>query len=268
MPIRRSLLLFAFGTLAIVGPLACAQTTLPLTGDLPAKPLIFASASLQPTNTHQYNGVDCTADGANATGISLQNIIRDAYNEHHDQFWSGEPAWIATQHYNLSAKFDPADVNNITEAQCRIMLQTLLAERFRLVVRRETKSMPHYALAVAPGGSRMQETRTEDIRPDAENKLYCQAGLSNFKQCTMAEFAYVVSWFGPNTIVENHTGLTARYDFTLRWVQPGTATAPSSSNAAPDIFHALPEQLGLQLEPITGPIDTFIIDHIEGPSEN
>lgn len=159
-------------------------------------------------------------------------------------------------------------MNNVTEAQCRIMLQALLAERFRLVVRRETKVLPHYALVVAPGGSRMQETRTEDIKLDAENKLYCQAGLSNFKQCTMAEFAYVVSWFGPNTIVEDHTGLTALYDFTLRWAPPSPPTAPTAYNPAFDIFHALPEQLGLQLEPITDPIDTFIIDHIEKPSEN
>lgn len=77
MPIRRSLL-FAFATLTIAGPLAHTQTTLPLTSEMPAKPLIFATASLQPNPTHQYNGVDCTADGANATGISLQNIIRDA----------------------------------------------------------------------------------------------------------------------------------------------------------------------------------------------
>jgi uncharacterized protein (TIGR03435 family) len=148
-----------------------------------------------------------------------------------------------------------------------IMVQALLADRFKLAVHRETKVLPHYALVVAKGGPKMQETKAAAITRDADNRLYCRSGLSNFRQCTMAEFANIVSWFGPNATVEDHTGLTARYDFTLSWAPP--SAAPSTSpDAPPDIFTALTEQLGLKLEPIKGPVDTYVIDHVERPTEN
>jgi len=82
------------------------------------------------------------------------------------------------------------------------------------------------------------------------------------------------------TIIDK-TGLTGKYDFTLRWtpdqgagvppVSPagapaGTATAPDQSG--PDIFTAVQEQLGLKLEPVKGPVDVIVIDHIEKPAEN
>jgi uncharacterized protein (TIGR03435 family) len=77
--------------------------------------------------------------------------------------------------------------------------------------------------------------------------------------------------------VENHTGLTGNFDFTLQWTpdegrgqmpggQPGD-TAPPDANG-PSIFTALQEQLGLKLDSQKGPVDTMVIDHVEKPSEN
>lgn len=266
MPIRRVLLIAAVVSLTLPAPLTHAQATAsePAT---PSKPLVFETASIRPTKTHQYSAVSFTPDGAMATGISLQDLIRSAYNERHDFLWSGGPSWIASDYFDLAAKFDPSDFKDLTAEQGRAMLRALLADRFKLVVRRESKIMPHFALTVARGGPKMQETKAENIQRDPDNRLYCRAGLSVFKQCTMAEFAYIVSWFGTNAIVEDHTGLTGLYDFTLRWAPPSTME-PSSPDAPPDVFTALQEQLGLKLEPIKGPIDTYVIDRVERPSEN
>jgi len=66
-------------------------------------------------------------------------------------------------------------------------------------------------------------------------------------------------------VVVDQTGLTGRYEFTLRFTPPGTQPAADGS---PDFFTAIQEQLGLRLEPTRAPVDTFVIDHIERPSEN
>jgi uncharacterized protein (TIGR03435 family) len=230
-----------------------------------AKHMVFEVASIRPNPKEQYFGVVFTPDGAHAVGISLENLIRSAYNQRHDGLWSGGPSWIASEHYDLTAKFDPTQFKDVTSEQGRAMLQALLADRFRLVVRRDTKILPHYALVVAKGGPLMQETMAENIKFDGENKVYCRPGLSVFKQCSMAEFANMVSWFGAGPSVEDRTGLIARYDFTLNWAPQSAASNP---DASPDIFSAVQEQLGLKLEPIKGPVDTYVIDHVERPTEN
>jgi uncharacterized protein (TIGR03435 family) len=263
MAIRPTLLLLLAGAVAAFS--SGAQTIAPAAASA-SKPLVFEVASIRPSKTQQYNGVDFTPDGARAVGISLQNLIRSAYNERHDELWSGGNSWMASEYYDLSARFDPAQFKDINDAQRRVMLQALLADRFKLVVRRETRILPHFALTIAKGGPKMQETKAENIKADDENKTYCRAGLSNFRQCTMAEFANVVSYFGINSIVDDHTGLKGRYDFTLAWSPQSPAAA--SPDAPPDIFTAVQDQLGLKLEPIKGPVDTFAIEHVERPTEN
>ena len=223
-------------------------------------PLTFEVVSIRPAKQEQYSTVQFTPDGVRATGISLKNLIRDAFNERHDSMWSGEPAWTASAYYDISAKFDPAKIKDPTDDQRRAMLRALLADRFHLVTHTETKLMPHYQLVVAKGGPKMQETPHAAIKLDSENRLYCRAGLSTFRQCTMAEFANVVSYFGLNAVVEDKTGLTARYDFELAW--------SPNPDAGSSIFDAVRETLGLELKPIKTQLTTIVLDRIEHPSEN
>ena len=74
--------------------------------------------------------------------------------------------------------------------------------------------------------------------------------------------------------MQDRTGLTGRYDLKLDFAPLIAATAPSAESAAPapdaapDIFTAIQEQLGLKLEPARGPVQTIVVDHIEKPSEN
>jgi uncharacterized protein (TIGR03435 family) len=80
--------------------------------------------------------------------------------------------------------------------------------------------------------------------------------------------------------VVDNTGLTGKYDMTLKWAPDDNhgASAPadnhgasadvSSADSGPSIFTALQEQLGLKLEPTKGPVETIVVDHVEMPSEN
>jgi uncharacterized protein (TIGR03435 family) len=68
--------------------------------------------------------------------------------------------------------------------------------------------------------------------------------------------------------VVDKTNLTGRYTFELHWTREAISASESLNTSAPHIFTALGEELGLKLEPIKGPLDTIVIDHVEMPSEN
>ncbi len=68
--------------------------------------------------------------------------------------------------------------------------------------------------------------------------------------------------------VDDKTGLTANYDFTLKWSPDEVAQDSQNANTPPSIYTALQEQLGLKLESTKGPVDTIVVDHIDPPTEN
>ncbi len=232
-----------------------------------AKPLVFEVASVGPSKAARSYGVRFTPDGITATGVPLKYIVRSAYNQTRDQFWFGEPAWLDTAIFDIEAKFDYAEFKDPTDDQRRAMLQALLADRFKLAIHHETRDLPLYALVVAKTGPKLREAKPESYMRDDSNHVYCRAGLTNFRQCTMAEFADDAAIVGIDRIVVDKTGLIGRYDFELLYERQTTAAA-TSPGAPPDIFTAIQDQLGLKLQPIRGPVDVLVVDHIERPTEN
>jgi uncharacterized protein (TIGR03435 family) len=239
----------------------------PTSQPAPAKPLVFEVASVKENKSTQGYGVRFTPDGLSASGVALKSILQAAYNQYNDQYWSGMPAWMESARFDIQAKFDPALFQNPTDDQRRAMLQALLAERFKIVIHTETRELPEYALVVIKGGTKLRDANPGTLMRDDKNQLYCRAGLTNFRQCTMFEFARDARIVGVDRIVVDRTGLTGRYDFELNYASPGS-TAPPGADAPPDIYEALQDQLGLKLEPIRGPVPVFVVDHVERPSEN
>lgn len=94
--------------------------------------------------------------------------------------------------------------------------------------------------------------------------------------CTMTRFANTLGGFGQFDLgrkVVDQTGLIGYYTFALNWApvdtsNPSTAELSASDPSGPSIFTAVKEQLGLELKPIKGPLDTIVIDHAEMPTEN
>jgi uncharacterized protein (TIGR03435 family) len=81
----------------------------------------------------------------------------------------------------------------------------------------------------------------------------------------MSDFALGMQAFLERPVVDK-TGLAGRYNFILKWTPDESNT--NAPDAAPGIFTAMQEQLGLKLEPAKGPADVLVIDHVEEPSEN
>ena len=157
------------------------------------------------------------------------------------------------------------------------MLQAVLAERFQLKVHREPKQVPIYALVVGKKGAKMKESRNGTSSDAGNVNSHSQRGFRTGQAVQMPTLALMLSRLDLGREVVDRTGLTGRYDFTLRCA-PTEAMRPvingqmqpiSEEDAAlPSIFTALQEQLGLKLEPTKGPIEGLVIDHIEQPSEN
>jgi bla regulator protein BlaR1 len=189
----------------------------------------------------------------NYTNVTLKNCIRQAYRLRPYQV-SGGPAWVADDRYDIVAKSEsPAD-----RAQVMRMLQTLLADRFKLKFHIETKEMPVYSLVVAKNGLRIKEANDDgngtQIDGDPRHPLVA-------RNISMAGFAGTLSRLQElDRPVIDATGLKGVFNFTLDY--SSDAAAPSD-NAGPSIFTALTEQLGLKLEAGKGPVDILVIDHVE-----
>jgi len=144
--------------------------------------------------------------------------------------------------------------------ETRLMLQSLLAERFRLRVHREPRETPVYVLTVAKGGPK----KTACTNPEAPS-IYTPGRLLSCRP--PMPMARVAQFFSREThrpvLVE--TGLTAPDVFELYWLPEGAEPQPDSP---PSLFTAIQEQLGLKLEARRGTVEAIVVDHAEGPSPN
>ena len=170
------------------------------------------------------------------------------------------------------------------------MLQTLLADRFKLKIRRETKEMPVYALVVAKGGPKLQKADIEEkdctegpfiVMPGTPNTachsfIGGQVRTIHARAVSLADVAtYVENW--TDQPVEDKTELDGLYRIeTAPWQPMDLRSSPPAPGAKqdgvdeadlPTIFEVF-DKLGLKLESQKGPVEMYVIDHVEKPSEN
>jgi len=204
---------------------------------------------------------------------------------------SGGPGWINSERYDIDAKLDDSQVAALAKlppqdriVQIRLMVQSLLADRFKLVVNETTVTRPVYALVVAKGGPKLQTTVPGSPSPIKDDGHPMQArffpGDIRGHGIPISFLARSLSQMGGlGRPVLDETGLKGNYDIDLKWTSevnsPGAMPAPSSGaesappdTSGPSLFSALQEQLGLKLEPTNGPVEALEIVHVEKPSVN
>jgi uncharacterized protein (TIGR03435 family) len=194
------------------------------------------------------------------TNLEVRTILREAYGIKNYQL-SGGPGWMDTDSFDIEAKAE----GDPTRAEMMVMLQTLLADRFALKIRRESKEANVYALTVAKGGPKLQEPAgTRSIIHAYRNTPVELPGVSytlGGEKASMALFANQLEGHMMRP-VSDRTGLTGEYNFKVTY-----ATDDNPETGAPLIV-AIQEQLGLKLETIKGSIETFVIERLERPTEN
>ena len=238
-----------------------------------------------------------TPDGIDASGVSLQLLIRQAYGVEDNQI-IGISGWMDSEQYDVQAKIDPSDIEALVKLPFaeankvrQRMLQALLADRFKLAIHHETRELPVYALVVAKGGIKMHEAIAGDTYskgfkgPDGKpgaGMMRMGPGELTGQALPIGSLVSMLSQQTGHHVVDK-TGLTGKYDFTLKWtpnegetpmfkgppgIPAGTATPPVDDTNGPSLFTALQEQLGLKLDSQKGPVEVVVIDHAEKPSAN
>lgn len=212
-------------------------------------------------------GISYSGPRFTAEAMSADNLITFAYDLKDYQV-SGVPSWADSQNlgcdrYDVAAKAEGDET--LKKDPARVMVQSLLAERFHLQFHREMKDLPVYALMVAKGGHKLKEHTSDEPRG-----LNMRGGPNAIElTSTGTPVSLLVSQIskhnGVDRIVVDRTGLTGIYDYKLSWA--GGLGARGDSDAV-TIFTALQEQLGLRLEPQRAPMEVLVVDHIEKPSEN
>jgi uncharacterized protein (TIGR03435 family) len=256
MRLRRTV--FPLGVCA----LCLAQTPPPHAFDVASvKPEKFAGAATV--------GVKIEGNTFHAEYMGLNQLIEYAYNIEEFQL-SGGPAWAADRTilspdlFQIIAKAAPGETPSAE--QFRVMLQTLLADRFHLQIHHIDRQLPAYNLVVDRGGAAFKETAGG--KTAMKQRAVGEVGWSiDATNVTIPRAISLLSYYAHRLIFDK-TGLTGNYDFTVKWLLNQLGAADVAGSDLPSLPNALQEQLGLRLESITAPYDTIVIDHAEKPSEN
>jgi uncharacterized protein (TIGR03435 family) len=235
-------------------------------------------------------GVINAPDGVNGSAATLAELVQYAYGLRSDDQISGAPDWVKTDRYDVQAKLSEADIAALAKlssadrkAKLRLMMQAFLAERFQLKTHPQTKQVPTYDLIVAKGGTKLTDAAADttnhllngDDGKPLKGFMSWQTGKTvaqGYSAKSLADFlSQPICALGRP--VMDKTGLTGTYNFTLDWTPPhpgvrlGAESNAASPEDAPSIFTALAD-VGLKLQPSTGPLQTLVIDHVERPTAN
>jgi bla regulator protein BlaR1 len=252
-----------------------------------AKPMAFEVVSIR-----QHKGDDVTpSHGPTANGYQIRNMtlivpMLTAYVPqtggsalYMNNQVKGLPDWLRDR-YDIDAKVSEADLAEwhkpaAQNAMLQAMLQTMLADRLKLVVHRDIKEVPVYSLVVGKGGPKFKETNPAEAHqgvtlPNGGGTVVPEDGghTVHFFAVSMTSLASLLSnWAGRP--VQDKTGLTGKYD--LQMPNPAMPPASADGSAVADPQGSVVtsmEDLGLKLVPGKGQVETLVIDRVERPSEN
>jgi uncharacterized protein (TIGR03435 family) len=236
----------------------------------------FEVASIKPFEPAPGGPVVMSADGAfvTYTNIAMLDCIRGAYRVR--DFQIAGPEWMSKVRFEIRAKLPAgASVDQIPE-----MLQSLLAERFKLEIRREMKEQKVYALMVGSDGARLKPAEAAagnnamkslgpDGKPRAIMGYFTPPGGAvsiTAQSATIESLIGLVSRFTARPIIDM-TGIKGQYEFQLDFAGeiPGDEIPAESAHSVFDAF----KRYGLRLEARKAPIEMLIVTHVEKePTEN
>jgi uncharacterized protein (TIGR03435 family) len=231
-------------------------------------------------------------DGYSAAGVSLAWVIDQAYfafNMGGKDAVSGAPDWVGKDKWDIEAKVAPEDLaeyqrergaTNIASPITQQMLQSMLADRCKLVVHRVPAEMPAFAIVIDKKGPKLTEAAPDEVRPSGSIPApgggflvpYQRGETPQMKYyaVSMASFARQARGMAGGPVIDR-TGLTGKYDFTLTWLRgldPDEHEGAVSTDDPFPLSHWNFGALGLRVEKIQIPTEHIVIDHVEKPSPN
>ena len=256
----------AFGMLGAAA--AGAQQTTPAATTEPHPSFEVASVRPSRPDTRNFDWDD-SPGRVSITGYTLRRLIRAAYGLKSNAQVLGGPKWIDNERFDIVAKADDAETAQMQKMsdedsarERNVMLQSLLAERFRLKVSQRTRVLPAYALVVLKSGIKFKPAK-----PGEDGDVSGWGGHLEATATSMDAFADYLNGVRElaDRVVFNRTNLTVAYDFNLDWSRDrGDGDAQDSE--FPGLYTALEEQLGLKLEPEKAPIEVVVVESASEPA--
>ncbi len=263
----------------------------------------FEVAWIKPDNTEDFRHIRMQVEPGgrfSATALPVRALLVYAYNlpMNFSERLSGVPDWVNREQFDIEAKapdgaFPAGLPTSEAKTKMQAMVRSLLADRFRLVMRHETRDMPIYALIVAKGGPKLQKAgvQEQDCEAGATSGVNCHQFLGgqgrglHAKAVDMKDLAgYIENW--TDHPVVDRTGLDGLFAMDTEGWTPMRASPPPPVNAAPPNPGARPSgdgdmsdparptlfmvlrRLGLDLKPEKGPVEIYIVEHVERPTGN
>ena len=280
----------------IATPLALSQPPAPETPpakaellSAPTRPIDFDVALFRPSSDKSVKALNITPDGLIMGARPFHDLIRFAFAKGRggDYRMSGQPAWVDTDLYDVQAKVAPEDVaewQQLTPLGQKVAVQGFIIQYLKLKYHPDPAPYPYYALVVGKNGPKMPLYKPGDSFKARDGHTVSDKGAMLWigpneligQGCTMQQLAEQLDGRIDRGVL-NQTGLSQDYNFDLRFKDlpdpahpdgPGVPFRRLGPHDAAAVLVSSIKELGLELQPATGPTDGMIIDHIERPPKH
>ncbi len=254
---------------------------------LPPAPTEFEAASVKPNKSgSQIRRIQPKAGGRiEVENIPLKGLIGLAYNMDRDlDRIVGGPKWIESDSFDIIAKTGEFPMNAPPPFDAvRVMVQSLLVERFKLATHKEEQPAPVWNFVVAKGGLKMKDADPANrpgCKPSQGESTSSGVPMLNYtcQNTTMAQLLEGIRNVAGGYVDRppvDLTGLKGAYDFVIKWTPRGALLAGAGDGSAASdpsggisFFDAIEKQLGIRMESGKATASVLVIDHVEQPSEN
>jgi uncharacterized protein (TIGR03435 family) len=219
-----------------------------------------------------------------ATNVTVRMLVKSAYGLHDDQLVGG-PSWIDKERFDVAAMAEGYTTASAFRDHARLMLRPLLADRFKLVLRRERRDLPVYAIVLAaadghlgpqlhrsdPGGCAGPAKATPAVAGAGEPAIPLPCGAEVYRPGHLAARGMALSNFVLNVsrwtdrVVVDRTGLDGTFDWDVQWTPEDLTVDPATTPAGPLLFAALRDQAGFRIERQQSLVDVLVVEHVERP---
>ena len=225
----------------------------------------FEVASIKPSKADpsSSSGIKTGHGRLSAQNVTLRRCIIGAYGVGPHQILSG-PDWLDSDRFEIAAIADQP----VGDSVLMVMLQSLLAERFKLALHRETRIIQAYTLEIGKNGPKLEKAEAGESVTNSSTSN--GRAMIDAHYASMDGLANVLARQMDLPVV-NQTRLEGVFNFKLQWTRESAQPAKAGDAAveeAPSIFTAIQEQLGLRLRAQKAAVEILVIDHAERPAEN
>jgi uncharacterized protein (TIGR03435 family) len=243
----------------------------------------FEVATIKPNNTGATSMQALIIQGRKflTRASSLSDLISFAYEVQTKQIVNA-PDWYDKDRYDIEAVPEQEGVPN--SEQIRIMIRKLLSDRFGLKFHRDKRDMSAYVLTVGKDGHKLQPTQLKGNLPGIGIGPGTGGITLNMINATIPDFTGFLQSLVLDRPVVDKTGIQGRYDYRCTFTPDesqfgghpppmphqdnNNGSSDTAVAAAPSLYDALPQELGLKLSAEKTAVDVIVIDHVDKPTAN